>query len=317
MPITTGIHHITAIAASPQDNINFYSKILGLQLVKITVNYDDPQTYHLYYGTANGAPGSILTFFPWPGASSGKAGLGQVTAIALATRPGGLRFWKDRLDHLLPGSNPKTFERFGANGIAFSDPAGLTIEIVESGIHAFAGGASHGDVPFEVALTHIHSATLSVSSLAETSEFIHQSLGFENFEREANRLRLIASASSLDVENGAHKYRGSTSAGTVHHIAFRASTEKEQLAWQQELTDRNFNVTPVMDRTYFKSIYFREPGGVLVEIATDEPGFAVNEPIDSLGHSLQLPLWLEASREDIERMLPQIEVHGTFIGQRR
>jgi len=306
-----GIHHITAICSDPQKNIDFYCGILGLRLVKLTVNFDDPASYHLYYGDELGRPGSVLTFFAWPGAHRGRIGPPQVTVTAFAARAAALAYWAARLREKGIEVHPHP-ERFGEPVLGFDDPDGMHLEIVG------ATDPSHepwraGPIPADHALRGFHSATLSEEGYENTAHLLTDTMGFKLTASESNRYRYRAGgedrfASTIDllcVPGGRH---GGMGAGAVHHIAFRTPDDAQQAAWRQELVRSGLNVSPVMDRTYFHSIYYREPGGVLFEIATSNPGFTVDEPAGELGSKLRLPPWLESDRPAIERAVPPIRL---------
>jgi glyoxalase family protein len=310
-----GIHHITAIAADPQRNLDFYTEVMGMRLVKLTVNFDDPGTYHFYFGNETGTPGSILTFFPWPGAEKGTIGAGQVVAVAFAVSIGSLAFWKARLrDHGVDLSPEK--QRFGEQVLRFQDPDGLWLELVETGQGDPGMARQRGPVPAPYTLSGFHSATLSELNPDHTARLVSH-LGFAEAGRESDRFRYRASgpaAAILDVLEEPKARFGRLGAGTVHHIAFRAATDEQQVVWRRDLLGLGYHVTPVIDRMYFHSIYFREPGGVLFEIATDPPGFAIDESPEHLGERLTLPPWLEPDRRDVERHLPVL-TRQPSIGQ--
>lgn len=313
MKSTLGIHHITAIAGDPQQNAGFYAGVLGLRLVKVTVNFDDPEAYHLYYGDGHGRPGTILTFFAWPGARRGRQGNGQVTAASFAVPEDSLAFWQERLaqnsvaSELLP-------ERFGQRVLSFHDVDGMRLELVETP----APDASHfwegGDVPAKFAVHGFHSATLSETGYERTAALLTDTMGFRLLGNEQNRFRFEPVHSHpggagrvVDVVSALTAQAGRVSVGTIHHIAFRTPDDVQQKEWLAEVARLGYNVSPVMDRIYFHSIYYREPGGILFEIATDSPGFAVDEPVEKLGEALKLPPWLEALRPQIEAALPPLE----------
>jgi glyoxalase family protein len=297
-----GIHHVTAIASDPQRNLDFYTGVLGLRLVKRTVNFDDPGTYHFYYGDRRGTPGTILTFFPWPGAPRGRQGTGQVVVTSFSVAGGGIDYWNRRLTER--GVPVERSDRFDETVLAFQDPDGLRLEIVE---HSQSSGAAG-----EPLLDGFYGVTLAVEGYEQTALLLGESFGFQLTGEENGRFRYRATgrgpASRVDVLCSPGMRNGATGAGTVHHVAWRTPDDAEQQLWRMELHQAGYNVTPVMDRSYFRSIYFREPGGVLFEIATDLPGFAVDEPVDELGASLKLPSWLEKRRDTIERVLPAIRV---------
>jgi glyoxalase family protein len=306
----SGIHHITAIASDPQKNLDFYTEVLGLRLVKLTVNFDDPGTYHFYFGDERGSPGSLLTFFPWPGAYRGGVGNGQVSATTFAVPPASIDFWMSRLrQHQVMVEDAGT--RFGQAVVRFADPDGLPLELVATA-HADPSRAGKGGlVAPEQAIGGFHSATLSVEGYEETAKLVADVMGLEYVGTEGNRYRYAAGsgegpASIVDLVCTPDGRFGRPGAGTVHHIAWRTPDDAQQVQWRADLVGRGYNVTPVMDRCYFHSIYFREPGGVLFEIATDPPGFAIDEPREHLGERLMLPYWLESGRAEIERTLPRL-----------
>jgi glyoxalase family protein len=305
-----GIHHVTAIAEDPQENVDFYAGVLGLRLVKKTVNFDDPSSYHLYYGDTAGNPGTIMTFFSWPGVHRGRIGNGQVSATSFAVPEDSLGYWVERLlQHGVRFEQPK--KRFDETVLAFRDPDGLAIELVTQ------PGGDRGDVwerslvPSEYAIRGISGVSLSEQSGVVTRDLLANFLGFEKVEEANGRARYLTTSSGgsfADVLEEPDGLRGLTSVGTVHHVAWRAPDEETQREWREEISTRGFSVTPVLDRNYFRSIYFREPGGVLFEIATDQPGFAVDEEPEHLGENLKLPSWLEKDRERIEESLPPVHL---------
>jgi glyoxalase family protein len=304
-----GLHHVTGIAGPPQRNLDFYGGALGLRLVKQTVNFDDPGTYHFYFGDAAGSPGSIITFFPWPRAARGASGGGMTTATAFAAPEGSLEFWTDRLAHL--GHDPSApLERFGERFLRVHDPDGLVIEIVERQPGPAARAWDRGDVPEEHRLHGIHGVSLASFDLDATCRILEGAFGYSEGDAEGERLRLTpagdAGTSVVDlVDPTVH---GRAGAGTIHHVAFRATDEDHQAALAEAVRQQGVRVTEVRDRQYFRSVYFREPGGVLFEIATDGPGFAVDEEADSLGRALRLPPWLEERRAELVRNLPEIAI---------
>jgi len=306
-----GIHHITAIAGDPQANIDFYAGTLGLRLVKLTVNFDDPGTYHLYYGDGAGSPGTIMTFFPWPGAPGGRTGAGQATATAFAISRDSVGFWTERLSqHGVAAEKPVT--RFGEEVIALVDPDGLALELVASDNPATISAWDRASVAPEHVLRGFHSVTLTHHDSGPTGNLLAEIMGFEAGEEENGRTRYRADrqapGATVDVLRAPQTPLGQVAVGTIHHVAFRTANDTAQLDWQQSLIGKGFDVSPVMDRIYFHSIYFREPGGVLFEIATDPPGFLIDEPVQSLGTGLKLPPWLEAQRGQIERIVMPIRL---------
>ena len=312
-PKIGGIHHITAIASSASDNLAFYTDVLGMRLVKKTVNFDDPYTYHLYYGDSAGAPGTIITFFPWEDLPRGKAGAGMVTAIAFSIPAGSVDYWRQRLD----GHGIETAEgqRFGEHVILFEDPHGLSLELIETPAIKRALNRNRRSNLSAHRIEGFHSATALLRSPEETQSLLVNLMGMELHGTENNRLRFKmkdddACGHLYDVVVDAKARAGQSGGGTVHHIAFRTPTDDEQLHWQHSLMESGFSVTPVRDRKYFKSIYFHEPGGVLFEIATDPPGFTVDEPLERLGRALKLPDQYESIRSEIEGRLPGLKASG-------
>jgi len=305
----SGIHHITAIASSASENLAFYENVLRLRLVKKTVNFDDPYTYHLYYGDAAGAPGTIITFFPWEELPRGKTGAGTVTSIAFAIPKGSSDYWRKQLS--VDGVETKEGERFGDSLIQFEDPHGLCLELIETPPvpstliqNSNPESAAHRIVGF-------HSATTLLRSLNKTQSLLMNSMGMALHDKEGNRYRFKMKSDDsfghfYDVVIDAQAEIGQQGGGTVHHIAFRVPTDEELKYWQKSLMDNGFSVTPIRDRKYFKSIYFHEPGGVLFEIATDPPGFTVDETCERLGRDLKLPDQYEPMRTEIESRLAKL-----------
>jgi len=298
---SAGIHHITAIAGDPQRNLDFYTEALGLRLVKRTVNFDDPGSYHFYFGDNIGSPGTIMTFFPWPGARRGARGSGQVTTVSFAVPRNSMAFWKERLraTHVIA---EEIEGRFGSNALRFLDPDGLQLELVAS---------ANEESSSERAIRGFAAPTLEVRNPEKTEKLLTEILGFEFVAKENNRRRFRGSGSNASAEIdlvSSEAGFGQIAAGTVHHIAFRAADDDEQLKVREQLVARGLNVTPVIDRQYFHSIYFREPNGILFEIATDGPGFLIDEPADALGETLKLPPIYESKRNEIERVLPTIHL---------
>ena len=307
---TAGIHHITGIASDPQRNLDFYAGVLGLRLVKRTVNFDDPTTYHFYFGDEQGTPGSILTFFPWPDARRGRQGGGLVAVTSFAILPSSVGFWIERLIKKRVEFAQPTARYEDERVIAFKDHEGFMGELVAHPAADARVGWSGAGVPAEHAIRGIYSVTLWLDANELTGQLLTNTLGFKLVREQGSIFRYAAGdggpGSIVDLRCVPGIWPGVLGAGTVHHIAFRASTEAEQMLLRTELTSLGYNVTPQLDRDYFKSIYFREPGGVLFEVATDGPGFAVDEPLDSSGQSLKLPDWLEPRRFEIEALLPNI-----------
>jgi glyoxalase family protein len=305
-----GLHHVTAIAGDPQTNIDFYVGVLGLRLVKKTVNFDDPTTYHLYYGDGVGSPGTVMTFFPWPGVSRGALGSGQTDTTAFAVPEASLDFWRRRLEESLVRT--EDVERFGVPGLAFADPDGLRLELLASarpddGREPWDGSS----VPAEHAIRGFDGVTLRHADATATERLLVEAMGFRKLAVDGQRVRFEAgdggSGTFVDLLRDPNAKPGRVAGGSVHHVAFRLADDAAQAAWQHRLSDAGHPTTEVKDRMYFHSIYFREPGGVLFELATDNPGFATDESVAELGTGLRLPPWLESVRDRIEQSLPALE----------
>jgi glyoxalase family protein len=316
----SGIHHITAIASDPQRTLDFYTETLGLRLVKLTVNFDDPGTYHFYFGNGEGTPGSILTFFPFPGAYRGTVGNGQVSAATFAVPIASLQYWMSRL-----GEQQAPLEeggsRFGERLLRFEDPDGLPLELIGTARADSAQAWRGGPVASEHAICGFHSATLAEEGYENTRTLLVDVMGLRSAGNEGNRYRYAAGSEGagtiVDVLCAPDGPFGRSGAGTVHHIAWRAPDDAQQVAWRAELVRRGYNVTPIIDRSYFHSIYYREPGGILFEIATDPPGFATDESREHLGERLMLPRWLEPDRAEIENALPPLTRTGKHATETR
>ena len=309
-----GLHHVTAIASDPQRNLDFYTEVLGLRFVKRTVNFDDPGTYHFYFGDDAGSPGTILTFFPWPHAGRGLAGAGEVTHTAFSVPLASMEYWEQRLT-----AKGVLFERggrrFAEEVLTLPDPDGMKIEIVG---HADAGAVKaprFSDVPAEHAIRGFFGVTMLEIDAVETTKILGV-MGFRMIAEEGKRLRFAAEGDALgnhlDVVVDPHANYGRSGAGTVHHIAFRAANDAAQLEWREEI-GKHIPTTSVLDRDYFHSIYFREPGGVLFELATDNPGFAIDESVESLGEELCVPEWLEPRRAELEQRLAPLTLHKAGV----
>ncbi|SOC42348.1 ring-cleaving dioxygenase [Ureibacillus acetophenoni] len=304
---TAGIHHITAIVGHPQENVDFYAGVLGLRLVKKTINFDDPGTYHLYFGTEGGKPGSIITFFPWPNAYRGRIGDGQVGITSYAIPVGSLDFWKKRLEKF--DVEYEVIERFGETSLQFDDPHGLHLEIVERE-EGELNPWEFGDVKKEVAIKGFGGAVLFSSRPEETTKALVDVMGLEVVGTEGDYTRFKASGdigNIIDLKMTPGE-RGTMGVGTVHHIAWRAKDNEDHLEWQQHAHNLGMHVTNVKDRNYFNAIYFREHGEILFEIATDPPGFAHDESHDTMGQQLMLPSQYEHLRDQLEMALIPIEV---------
>jgi glyoxalase family protein len=304
-----GLHHVTAIAGDPQTNVDFYVGVLGLRLVKKTVNFDDPTTYHLYYGDGVGSPGTIITFFPWPGTRRGVLGSGQTSTTTFAVPEDALDFWHRRLKEARVGT--EDIERFDVPGLAFADPDGLRLELLANarpgdGREPWKGSS----VPVEHAIRGFDGVTLLHASGDATKHLLVDTMGFRKVAVDGERVRYESgeggSGTFVDLFHDPNAAPGRVACGSVHHIAFRVADDDTQIAWRNRLFDAGHPTTGVMDRMYFHSIYYREPGGVLFELATDNPGFATDESVDELGTGLRLPPWLESSRDSIEQKLPSL-----------
>jgi glyoxalase family protein len=304
-----GLHHVTAICGDPQTNVDFYVGVLGLRLIKKTVNFDDPSTYHLYYGDGVGSPGSVMTFFPWPGVRRGVPGSGQTHATAFAVPEHSLDFWRQRLEQSLV--RPHDIERFGVPGLAFVDPDGLRLELLAS------AGSDDGrepwdgsSVPAEHVIRGFDGVTLLHADVAATESLLVDSMGFRQVAVDGQRLRYESgdggSGTFVDLLHDPTAVPGRVAGGSVHHVALRVADDDAQAAWQNRLLGAGHPTTEVKDRMYFHSIYLREPGGVLFELATDNPGFATDETVEELGSGLRLPPWLESIRDRIEQKLPSL-----------
>ena len=307
-----GLHHVTAIASDPQRNLDFYVGLLGLRFVKRTVNFDDPGTYHFYFGDNHGTPGTILTFFPWPEARRGFRGSGQVEATAFAIPLNSIGFWLDRLKQQ-HATAERTSTRFGEEVIRLVDPDGLMIELIASTSHGGIEPWPDSLVAPEHGVHGFHSVSAALEGYEKTARLLTESFGYRLVDESANRFRFASSDDSapgriIDLLCQPDIAMGRVAVGSVHHIAFRVKDQAEQLQWREHLVDLDYNVTPIIDRTYFHSIYFREPGGVLFEIATDPPGFTLDEKVEELGMHLRLPPWMESARPQIEQILPRIQV---------
>lgn len=308
-----GLHHVTAIASDPQRNLDFYTEVLGLRFVKRTINFDDPGTYHFYFGDDAGTPGTILTFFPWPHAHRGQAGAGEVTHTAFSIPQGSLGYWEQRLrDKGVVVERTGTRFKGAEEVLTLADPDGMKIELVAHADAPAITASRYADVPPEHALRGFFGVTLLERTLDSTAKTM-KLLGFEPVATDGSRTRFVSPAGSslgnhIDVVVDPNAGYGRPGAGSVHHIAYRAKDDAAQIAWLEEI-QKHLQVTPVQDRTYFHSIYFREPGGVLFELATDPPGFGLDEPAETLGEALRIPAWFEPHRVAIEAQLQPIELH--------
>ncbi|MFJ7850104.1 ring-cleaving dioxygenase [Peribacillus sp. NPDC097206] len=304
---TAGIHHISAIVGHPQENIDFYSGVLGLRLVKQTVNFDDPGTYHLYFGDGGGNPGTIITFFPWANARQGRIGDGQVGVTSYVVPTGALGFWENRLQKY--DVEFEKVKRFGETYLQFDDPHGLHLELV-----AREAGEENAwavdDVTREVAIKGFGGATLYSCEPGETAATLTDVLGLEmmGVEGDYTRFKALADIGNIIDLKMVTGVRGTIGAGTVHHIAWRANDKADHLEWQEYAMNHGQHVTEVKDRNYFDAIYFRESGKILFEIATDPPGFAIDESPETMGTKLMLPPQFEQQREHLVQSLIPIQV---------
>lgn len=308
-----GLHHVTAIASDAQANLDFYVRVLGLRLVKRTVNFDDPGTYHFYFADSAGSPGTVLTFFPWKGATRGHRGSGETQSTAFAIGPESIGWWEQRLSN--HGLNvTKQSSRFDDYVIGFQDPDGMQLELVASQNHRELPEDEKSAIPAEHAIRGFHSVTLAISGYEATAQLLRDTMGFTEGSSQHNRFRFVASddfavpGRIIDLVCAPDARTAQLGAGSVHHIAFRVPSDSAQQIWRTALSGIGVNATPILDRQYFHSIYFREPGGVIFEFATDPPGFATDESKEELGQGIMLPEWLEPRREQITASLPDVVI---------
>ncbi len=306
----TGLHHVTAIASDPQRNLEFYVGVLGLRLVKRTINFDDPGSYHFYFGDGVGTPGTILTFFLWPDARPGVRGVGEIEATAFAIPAASVGYWLGRLKehHVVAWRAP---DRFGDEIIRFADPDGMLIELIASTPGNEIQPWTEGPVPAEHSIRGLHSVSAALETREGTTTLLTESFGYRLIQEAENRARFAApggggTGKTIELVCTPGSQPGRLGPGSVHHIAFRVPDDERQHAWREKILSLGYSVSPVMDRIYFRSIYFREPSGILFEIATDSPGFTNDETVDELGAKLRLPPWLERARPQIEEFLPKI-----------
>ncbi|KKE80263.1 ring-cleaving dioxygenase [Oceanobacillus caeni] len=304
---TAGIHHITAIVNDPQVNVDFYSRVLGLRLVKKTVNFDRPEVYHLYFGNESGNPGTIITFFPWPKLLKGRVGIGQVGTTSYVVPIGSMDFWKNRLREYKISFTSET--RFNENYMKFKDPDGLKLEIVERDEGLEKSWRTKG-IPSKYAIKGFAGAILNSTQPNQTKDVLETILNMKFVKQEDDYLRFKSDGvlgNVIDIKLSP-SVRGLAGAGTVHHIAWRAKDDEELENWRELLEEKGYKPTEIKERNYFKAVYFYEPGGILFEIATDLPGFSIDESPGKLGEKLMLPSWLEHKRKEFEEILPPIEV---------
>jgi len=304
-----GLHHITAIANNAKINHDFYTHILGLRLVKKTVNFDDPGTYHFYFGNETGDPGTILTFFPWEGIGAGKTGTGLATEIGYSVPADSFEYWTERFKKNKVVHGP-VGESFGEPFLPFRDPDGLNLTLIASKNNDNRKPWETSEVKANNAIKGFHSVVLTLKNSKATAEILTDIFGYRLLEQQGNRYRFITdaveTASIIDLVELPAGTPGIAAAGTNHHIAFRVKDEITQMAFREKIESRGLNITPKINRDYFYSLYFREPGGVLFEIATDNPGFAIDEPVENLGSGLRLPKQYEPARAKIEKVLPNL-----------
>jgi len=310
-----GLHHVTAIAGSAQENVDFYAGLLGMRLVKRSVNQDDPGTYHLFYADAAGHPGTDLTFFPWAQLAPSRPGAGLANEVSLAVPPGTLGWWEERLAARDVRRDPVE-TRFGERALPIEDPHGLRVALVEtSSAHDRAFAPWEGStVPADHQIRGLDGARIQVRQLGPTTAMIGGAMGFRagGSEGEWHRWEVPSGGSGrhLDLRELPDARRGAWGTGSIHHLAFRVGDDEHQLAVRAQVEEGGAQPTEVIDRFWFRSVYFKEPGGVLFELATDGPGFGVDEALEHLGESLVLPPWLEAHRSEIEAVLPPLTLPG-------
>lgn len=305
-----GLHHITAIAGLAKQNLDFYTRVLGLRLLKKTVNFDDPGTYHLYYGDEKGSAGTILTFFPYEGARRGRAGTGMATNIAYAVPEGSFDFWTDRFEkHNIIYNKPS--EKFGEPYLTFLDPDGLKLELVVPGKQDNRKAWETEGIKASAGIKGFHGVTITLQQIEPTAAVLTDIFGYKLLGQSGNRYRYITdaveTAAIIDLVALPSEARGIGGAGTNHHIAFRVKNEEVLMQFHEKVAQSGLSITNKIDRNYFHSLYFREPGGVLFEIATDNPGFGIDEPWDQLGFGLLLPPQYEPRRDEIEAVLPNLD----------
>lgn len=305
-----GLHHITAIAGDAKRNFNFYSNILGLRFIKKTVNFDDPGTYHFYFGDEVGSAGTILTFFPWgEGIQQGRKGSGMATEIGYSVPKGSLDFWQKRFEQYNVIYN-KPAEKFGEKYLTFLDPDGLKLELIESKTEDNRKAWETDEVKADVATKGFHNITLTLNDIKPTAAVLTEIFGYKLIDQDVNRYRYatdaVENAAIVDLVELADEKRGLNANGTVHHVAFRVKNDEILMHFREKVEAFGLSITPQIDRNYFHSLYFREPGGVLFEIATDNPGFTVDESLEELGQNLKLPAQYESQRAAIEAHLVKI-----------
>lgn len=305
-----GLHHITAIAGDAKRNFDFYSKVLGLRFIKKTVNFDDPGTYHFYFGDEIGSAGTILTFFPWgAGIPQGRRGSGMATEIGYSVPKGSLEKWVERFEKYNVIYN-KPAERFGERYLTFIDPDGLKLELIESATPDNRKPWETDEVKADIATRGFHNVTLTLNNMTGTAAVLTEIFGYKLVGQDVNRYRFVTdaveNAAIVDIVELKEEKRGHVANGTVHHVAFRVKDDETLMKFREKVFAAGLNITPQIDRNYFHSLYFREPGGVLFEIATDNPGFTVDEKLEDLGKDLKLPEQYESRRSELEAHLAPI-----------
>jgi len=312
-----GIHHITVMASDPQANYDFYTQTLGMRFIKKTVNFDAPDVYHLYYGDEVGTPGTVLTFFPFPDARRGKRGTGEITVISFSVPTNSLPYWMERLANLgIDFDGPKN--KFGYEFISLLDPDGMKIEIVADPNVDSIPGWYNGDINPERSIRKFFGTTFYLKDSRATEELLSVVMGAKLISSEGKIKRYSLgeneSLSFVNIIEDANAPRAIGGAGTVHHLAWRVANDDEQENWRKKVLQHGLYPTEMVDRNYFHSIYFREPGGILFEIATDPPGFMVDESFENLGTELKLPEWHEPKRKIIEQILIPLKTKN-FVKQ--
>lgn len=305
-----GLHHITAIAGDAQRNHDFYTKVLGLRLVKKTVNFDDPGTYHFYFGNETGAPGTILTFFPWTHVKPGMTGAGMATEIGYSVPKNSLPFWISRFDQYKV-KHENAGNRLGEECLLFQDPDGLNLNLIVPHAEDTRVPWLAPEIGEPLAIRGFHNVTLTLRNIAPTAAILTEVFGYRRHNQEGNRSRYITDAVEhariVDLIEAPQERSGVVAGGTNHHVAFRVKDENALMQFREKIVQKGLEITEKIDRNYFYSLYFREPGGVLFEIATDNPGFATDEPVAELGTHLRLPSQYESYREKIEKILPVLQ----------
>jgi glyoxalase family protein len=304
-----GLHHITAIAGNPKRNLDFYTKVLGQRFVKRTVNFDDPGTYHFYFGNETGTPGTVLTFFPWQNVRQGYNGTGMATNIGYSVPDGSLEFWTHRFKQF-GVKHEEAGEKFGEKHLSFQDPDGLKLDLVVAKNEDTRKPWETDEIKSTVATKGFHSVTLTLRRLEPTIEVLTDILGYHLLKQEGNHYRFVTdaidNANVVDLIIAPDVPAGLNAAGTNHHVAFRVQDDNILMDYREKVLSKGYNITPKIDRDYFFSLYFREPGGVLFELATDNPGFTKDEPLNELGTHLKLPKQYESARAEIEKVLPEL-----------